>query len=128
MGLTRQSVQRTADLLEADGLVSYAENPAHQRAKLATLTARRLTPSQAVRLSGPPESRTASGRRICNTPFTRSSDASRGGGVRDAWPFNQTRAGSTNRASDIPSNGAKELIMMEQVIAVVARRCVHHGC
>ena len=40
MGLTRQSVQRTADLLEADGLVSYASNPAHQRAKLATLTQR----------------------------------------------------------------------------------------
>jgi DNA-binding MarR family transcriptional regulator len=40
MGLTRQSVQRTADLLEADGLVSYADNPAHQRAKLATLTSR----------------------------------------------------------------------------------------
>src|SRR5262245_35767601 len=40
MGLTRQSVQRTADLLEADGLLSYADNPAHQRAKLATLTAR----------------------------------------------------------------------------------------
>jgi DNA-binding MarR family transcriptional regulator len=38
MGLTRQSVQRTADLLEADGLVSYRSNPAHQRAKLATLT------------------------------------------------------------------------------------------
>lgn len=40
MGLARQSVQRTTDLLEADGLVSYAENPAHQRAKLAVLTAR----------------------------------------------------------------------------------------
>jgi DNA-binding MarR family transcriptional regulator len=40
MGLTRQSVQRTADLLEAEGLVSYALNPAHQRAKLTTLTAR----------------------------------------------------------------------------------------
>ena len=40
MGLTRQSVQRTTDLLEADGLVSYADNPAHQRAKLALLTAR----------------------------------------------------------------------------------------
>jgi DNA-binding MarR family transcriptional regulator len=38
MGLTRQSVQRTTDLLEADGLVSYADNPAHQRAKLAVLT------------------------------------------------------------------------------------------
>jgi DNA-binding MarR family transcriptional regulator len=40
MGLTRQSVQRTADLLEAHGLVSYADNPAHRRAKLAILTAR----------------------------------------------------------------------------------------
>ena len=40
MGLTRQSVQRTADLLEADGLGAYASNPAHQRAKLATLTQR----------------------------------------------------------------------------------------
>jgi DNA-binding MarR family transcriptional regulator len=40
MGLTRQSVQRTADLLEADGLLSYADNPAHQRAKLAILTPR----------------------------------------------------------------------------------------
>jgi len=38
MGLTRQSVQRTTDLLEADGLLSYAVNPAHQRAKLAALT------------------------------------------------------------------------------------------
>jgi DNA-binding MarR family transcriptional regulator len=40
MGLTRQSVQRTANLLEADGLLAYADNPAHQRAKLAILTAR----------------------------------------------------------------------------------------
>jgi|SRR5215471_2660933 len=40
MGLTRQSVQRTTDLLEASGLISYAANPAHQRAKLAMLTDR----------------------------------------------------------------------------------------
>src|SRR5262245_3118735 len=40
MGLTRQSVQRTADLLEAEGLLAYADNPAHQRAKLARLTPR----------------------------------------------------------------------------------------
>ena len=40
MGLTRQSVQRTTDLLEADGLVSYAPNPAHQRAKLAVLSSK----------------------------------------------------------------------------------------
>ncbi len=38
MGLARQSVQRTADLLEREGLVEYAENPAHRRAKLVRLT------------------------------------------------------------------------------------------
>jgi DNA-binding MarR family transcriptional regulator len=37
MGLARQSVQRTADLLEAQGLVEYAPNPAHRRAKLVRL-------------------------------------------------------------------------------------------
>src|SRR5262245_48521090 len=48
MGLTRQSVQRTADLLEADGLVSYVDNPAHQRAKLATLTSRGRATLEAI--------------------------------------------------------------------------------
>lgn len=38
MGLTRQSVQRTADLLAADGLVRYTDNPHHRRAKLVTMT------------------------------------------------------------------------------------------
>jgi DNA-binding MarR family transcriptional regulator len=37
-GLARQSVQRTADLLASEGLVEYAENPAHRRAKLVRLT------------------------------------------------------------------------------------------
>lgn len=36
--LARQSVQRVADLLEAEGLVAYEENPAHRRAKLMRLT------------------------------------------------------------------------------------------
>ncbi|MEE1737959.1 helix-turn-helix domain-containing protein [Streptomyces sp. BE147] len=34
MGITRQSVQRIADLLVARGLAEYAPNPAHRRAKL----------------------------------------------------------------------------------------------
>ncbi|KQR98766.1 MarR family transcriptional regulator [Williamsia sp. Leaf354] len=38
MGITRQSVQRTADLLAHDGLVEYLPNPAHRRAKLVTPT------------------------------------------------------------------------------------------
>jgi DNA-binding MarR family transcriptional regulator len=38
MGLARQSVQRTTDLLARDGLVEYLENPAHRRAKLTRLT------------------------------------------------------------------------------------------
>ncbi len=38
MGLTRQSVQRIADLLVERGLAAYADNPAHRRAKLVTPT------------------------------------------------------------------------------------------
>lgn len=34
MGMTRQSVQRTADILVDKGLAEYLPNPAHQRAKL----------------------------------------------------------------------------------------------
>src|ERR1700733_795817 len=40
MGLTRQSVQRVADLLAAKGLVRFEANPHHQRAKLVVLTRR----------------------------------------------------------------------------------------
>lgn len=39
MGLTRQSVQRLANQLEADGLVAFAPNPHHRRAQLVRLTA-----------------------------------------------------------------------------------------
>jgi len=39
LSLARQSVQRVADLLVADGLAQYVDNPAHQRAKLFALTA-----------------------------------------------------------------------------------------
>ncbi|MFJ8645546.1 MarR family winged helix-turn-helix transcriptional regulator [Streptomyces sp. NPDC093546] len=38
MGITRQSVQRIADLLVAEGLAEYLPNPAHRRAKLLTPT------------------------------------------------------------------------------------------
>ncbi len=38
LALTRQSVQRVADLLERDGLAVYEENPGHRRAKLLRLT------------------------------------------------------------------------------------------
>ena len=37
---TRQSVQRVADALVADGLARYEPNPAHRRAKLLALTPR----------------------------------------------------------------------------------------
>jgi DNA-binding MarR family transcriptional regulator len=40
LGLTRQSVQRIADLLARDGLTSYTENPAHERSKLVRITPR----------------------------------------------------------------------------------------
>ncbi|MEU7564576.1 MarR family transcriptional regulator [Streptomyces fradiae] len=38
MGVTRQSVQRIADLLVERGLAAYAPNPAHRRAKLLAPT------------------------------------------------------------------------------------------
>jgi DNA-binding MarR family transcriptional regulator len=38
MGLTRQTVQRTVNELEAQGLVRFAPNPHHRRAKLVVLT------------------------------------------------------------------------------------------
>jgi len=38
MGLTRQAVQRLANEMERDGLVRFAANPHHQRARLALLT------------------------------------------------------------------------------------------
>jgi DNA-binding MarR family transcriptional regulator len=39
MGLARQSVQRLADILVAEGLASYEDNPAHKSAKLLSPTA-----------------------------------------------------------------------------------------
>ncbi|MFJ2442490.1 MULTISPECIES: MarR family winged helix-turn-helix transcriptional regulator [unclassified Streptomyces] len=50
MGITRQSVQRIADLLVESGLAAYEPNPAHRRAKLLRPTdegleaVRRITP------------------------------------------------------------------------------------
>jgi DNA-binding MarR family transcriptional regulator len=38
MGITRQAVQRTADVLAERGLVEYHDNPAHRRAKLVAIT------------------------------------------------------------------------------------------
>lgn len=43
MGLTRQAVQRLVNELEDDGLVRFAPNPHHQRAKLVLLTAQGKT-------------------------------------------------------------------------------------
>ncbi|WP_439030044.1 MarR family winged helix-turn-helix transcriptional regulator [Gordonia terrae] len=48
MGITRQSVQRTADVLVSDGLAEYHENPAHRRAKLVTPTAAGLAAVRAI--------------------------------------------------------------------------------
>ncbi|MDR7168120.1 DNA-binding MarR family transcriptional regulator [Nocardia kruczakiae] len=54
MGITRQSVQRIADLLVDKGFAEYRPNPAHRRAKLVAITdagyaaVRRITPHHAV--------------------------------------------------------------------------------
>jgi DNA-binding MarR family transcriptional regulator len=38
MGMTRQGVQRVADILVGHGLAEYRPNPAHRRAKLLACT------------------------------------------------------------------------------------------
>ena len=43
MGLQRQSVQRTVDLLEREGLVKLVANPRHRRARLVALTPKGAT-------------------------------------------------------------------------------------
>src|SRR5690348_560338 len=54
MGITRQSVQRIADLLVERGLAAYRPNPAHRRAKLLAPTeegrvaVRRIDPGHAA--------------------------------------------------------------------------------
>ncbi|MEU1547226.1 MarR family transcriptional regulator [Nocardia sp. NPDC005745] len=54
MGITRQSVQRIADLLVDKGLAEYRPNPAHRRAKLVAITesglaaVRRINPRHKV--------------------------------------------------------------------------------
>ncbi len=54
MGITRQSVQRIADLLVGRGLAEFEDNPAHRRAKLLTPTpagrdaVRAITPGHAA--------------------------------------------------------------------------------
>ncbi|MBF2028295.1 MAG: MarR family transcriptional regulator [Oscillatoriales cyanobacterium C42_A2020_001] len=40
MGLTRQSIQQTADALASDGFITYTDNPHHRRAKLMTITSK----------------------------------------------------------------------------------------
>ncbi|MET8874258.1 MarR family transcriptional regulator [Nocardia sp. NPDC004604] len=54
MGITRQSVQRIADLLVDKGLAEYRPNPTHRRAKLVAVTEagrdaiKRINPQHAV--------------------------------------------------------------------------------
>ncbi|MET9492594.1 MarR family transcriptional regulator [Nocardia sp. NPDC006630] len=50
MGITRQSVQRIADLLVDKGFAEYRTNPAHRRAKLVAITE---AGHEAVRRIGP---------------------------------------------------------------------------
>lgn len=54
IGITRQSVQRSADILVQQGLAAYEPNPAHRRAKLLRPTSqgheavRRISPAHAA--------------------------------------------------------------------------------
>src|SRR5262245_11788746 len=48
--LTRQSVQRVADVLVEDGLATYEDNPNHRRAKLVRITPRGLSALREIRM------------------------------------------------------------------------------
>ena len=48
--LTRQSVQRVADVLVKDGLAAYEANPSHRRAKLLRITPAGLSALREIRL------------------------------------------------------------------------------
>jgi DNA-binding MarR family transcriptional regulator len=54
MGMTRQGVQRIADLVVEQGLAEYVDNPAHRRSKLVRVTdegvaaIRRIDPGHAA--------------------------------------------------------------------------------
>lgn len=48
--LTRQSVQRVADVLVENGLATYEDNPSHRRAKLVRITRRGLEALREIRL------------------------------------------------------------------------------
>jgi DNA-binding MarR family transcriptional regulator len=62
MGMTRQAVQRLANEMEADGLVRFAPNPHHRRAKLVLLTPRgRAVYDAAMERQGPWASKLANG-------------------------------------------------------------------
>ena len=49
MGLSRQSVQRIADILVIDGLAEFLPNPAHKRAKLLSCTEKGLKSIKKIR-------------------------------------------------------------------------------
>ncbi len=62
MGLTRQSVHRTVELLSRSGLVELAPNPHHRRARLVRLTPRgRATLDEIMRVQVQWSNRLASG-------------------------------------------------------------------
>ena len=71
LGLTRQSVQRVADELVAEGIAVYEENPAHARAKLFRPTEAgmaaidRLADNQALWANAVSSSMTAAGLSDC---------------------------------------------------------------
>lgn len=48
MGLSRQAVQRVVDLLASKGMVRFAPNPHHQRAKLVVMTPEGAAASKAA--------------------------------------------------------------------------------
>ena len=60
MGQSRQRVQRLSDAMEKTGLLSYQDNPYHEKAKLVALTPRRKAVIQSLELKQIPWANTNS--------------------------------------------------------------------
>jgi DNA-binding MarR family transcriptional regulator len=68
MGVTRQGVQRIADLLVTHGLAEYRTNPAHRRAKLLACSEAGYRRISVIQHPGPAASEPRWGSRSCAKP------------------------------------------------------------
>ncbi|MCY0941736.1 MULTISPECIES: MarR family winged helix-turn-helix transcriptional regulator [Streptomyces] len=88
VGTSRQSVQRIADLLVAQGLAAYSDNPAHRRAKLLAATEQGLAAMREVD--------------SCLAELTRQL-SERLGGAEETRRFSEVLRGLSDTLSSLPA-------------------------